>query len=404
LDSTQDGHGSWKSGMTMEAAGAEVRTARSSGPVRRDVSHRLASVDALRGLLIAGMIIVNNPGSWDHIHPWLTHSAWNGWRLIDLGFPGFLFVAGISTVFAIDRECERGHDVRWILRRIVRRSLVLIVLGLLLGGFPNYADLAHFRITGILQRIGITYGIAALLYLFTSVRTQVVIAVALLVGYWLLMVLVPVPGHGGGVLEPGLDLSSWIDRLVLGTRHMYRWDGGQWDPESLLGTLPATTSVMAGVFAGVWLRSARSAAVRLRGFVLAGIALVLVALAWSEIFPINKNLWTSSFVLLAAGAGCFAIALSWWLIDLHGHERAAYPLRVFGANAIAAYFALSIVAQATDVLPLGPDETNVREYIYMHVFERFGQVAGSALYSLVFALAGFFLLLILYRKRIFLRI
>jgi predicted acyltransferase len=321
-------------------------TAPRNAPVSGGIGgSRLHSLDVFRGITIAGMLLVNNPGSWSAVYPPLLHAEWHGWTPTDLIFPFFLFIVGVSMTFSFGRSLERGETRAEVMRKASIRSLKLIALGLVLHAFPWWRlDPSTLRIPGVLQRIGLAFLIASAIVLWTSRRGRAVAAGAILLGYWAVMKLVPVPGSGAGVLEPGQDLGAYIDRAVFGTAHLWS-QARTWDPEGLLSTAPAVATVLLGVFAGDWLRSGRPGGEKVRGMLLAGAAAIVVGLLWGVVFPINKPLWTSSYVVFTAGAALVGLALCFWSLDLLGHRRWGYPFHLFGVNAIAAFFLSSLFAR-----------------------------------------------------------
>jgi predicted acyltransferase len=306
---------------------------------------RLHSLDVFRGITIAAMLLVNNPGSWSAVYPPLLHAEWHGWTPTDLIFPFFLFIVGVSMTFSFARALEGGLARGKVMRKASVRSAKLIALGLILHAFPWWRlNLETLRLPGVLQRIGLAFLIASAIVLFTSRRGRAAATAAILLGYWAVMKLVPVPGSGAGVLEPGRDLGAYIDRAVFGTAHLWS-QARTWDPEGLLSTLPAVATVLLGVFTGEWLRSARSRSEKVRGMTLAGAGAVALGLAWGTVFPINKPLWTSSYVVFTAGAALMTLALCYWSLDVRGHRRWGYPFHLFGVNAIAAFFLSSLFAR-----------------------------------------------------------
>jgi predicted acyltransferase len=348
------------------------------------------------------MILVNHPGSPDDIAPFLLHAPWHGATLIDLGFPGFLFIAGVAMALSFRTDAERGVSRRSSMGHAGRRAIVLILLGLVLNAFPDFTDFADLRIPGVLQRIGIACFLAAALRLFTNLRTQIGVAVVILLGYWAAIMLIPVPGIGAGVLEPGRDLASYVDRAVFGENHLYPWTR-RWDAEGLLGTIPSIVNVLAGAIAGGWIISDRSESKRLGGLVAAGALLITLALAWHTVFPINKTLWTSSFVLLTCGAGCIVLALFRWIIDARGYKWWALPLVVMGMNAITVYFLSGLLGNAMEAILI--DEEPIRWHLYETVFAPLGSpMFASAIYASVFTLFWLAAMTVLYRRGIFIRI
>lgn len=358
---------------------------------------RLESVDALRGAAIAGMILVNNPGTWSAVYPPLEHAAWHGWTYTDTIFPFFLFSVGVSMALSLGGRRDAGASVNALLRKLVIRSGILIVLGLLLNlvGFIAFHR-EHYRIPGVLQRIGLCVLFAGAIYLAAGARGAAWGAAALLLGYWGLMV--------SGPLDPVGNLASRIDRLALGP-HTFR---PAFDPEGLLSTLSAIATTLLGVVAGGRLRSPAPTSRRLAEILAGGALATAVGLAWGTAFPINKNLWTSSYALLMSGLAAVALAGCIAAIDVAGLRKWAAPLVWLGRNAIAAFLLSSLTAVALIAIRIpGPDGTprSLWTAAYRAVFDRF---ADPRLGSLLFALAylalwtGVFGLL--YRRRIFVKI
>ena len=370
---------------------------------------RLVSLDAFRGLTIAGMILVNNPGTWGAVYWPLLHAEWHGWTPTDLIFPFFLFAVGVSIVLALAPRLERQEPRGRLLLRIVGRSMILVALGLFLAGFPTF-DLSTIRIPGVLQRIAACYLAAALLFLAVWRRQAAAViaavTVALLLGYWALMTLVPVPGFGAGNLGPEGNLAAYLDRAVLGP-HLWR-AAKVYDPEGILSTAPAIATTLAGLLTGLWLRGARTMRARATGMAMAGVAAALVGLGWGRWFPINKALWTSSYVVFTAGAALLILAACLWLIEIRGGQRWATPFVVFGTNAIAAFVLSTFAARLLILVKVaGADgaPVSLHRWIYTHVF---APVAAPASASLLFAVAYVLLWLALmsalYRRRIFIRV
>ena len=311
---------------------------------------RLLSLDVFRGLTVAAMLLVNNPGTWSAVYDPLEHAAWHGWTPTDLIFPFFLFIVGVSMAFSILPRLEWGDARGRLFARAAKRGAILIGLGLLLAAFPYYnLDLSHLRLPGVLQRIGLAFTLAAAVVLFTGRRAQAAVTAALLLGYWAAMMLVPVPGGRAGDLSRDGSLAAYVDRAVLGTNHLWA-SAKTWDPEGLLSTLPAVATVLLGVFAGRWMRSERSASDRLVGLFLAANAALLVGLAWDAAFPINKNLWTSSYVMFTAGMALHTLAVVYWLVDVRGRRRWAMPFAWFGMNAIFAFFFSGVMARLLNLV------------------------------------------------------
>ncbi|CAN5709310.1 DUF5009 domain-containing protein [soil metagenome] len=334
---------------TLSTTEAAIRVEPDHGTPASD---RLHSLDVFRGITIAAMLLVNNPGSWGAVYPPLLHAEWHGWTPTDLIFPFFLFIVGVSMAFSFGKALESGAERSSVMRKAAIRSAKLIALGLILHSFPWWRlDPSTLRIPGVLQRIGLAFLIASALVLWTRRAGRAAVIAVLLLGYWAVMMLVPVPGSGAGVLEPGRDLGAYIDRLVFGTSHLWV-QARTWDPEGLLSTLPAVATVLLGTFAGEWLRSGRVSGDKLRGLLLAGLASVAAGLLWNPLFPINKPLWTSPYVLFTAGAALICLAFCYWSIDIRGHRRWGFPFFLFGMNAIAAFFLSSLFARVIG-MPIG---------------------------------------------------
>jgi predicted acyltransferase len=319
---------------------------------------RVLSVDMLRGITIALMILVNDPGDWSHTFSQLDHAKWSGWTMTDLVFPTFLFLMGASMVFSLSSRVAKG-DCRWTLAgHIISRGFRIFLLAFVMVYLPRMQwHSMRFFGYGVLARIAISYVLAGLLLLISRrmVWMSAMVAV-LLVGYWVLLRFVPVPGYGVPthaipLLDPVYNIVAYVDRAVVAWTQMWLHTGtlygkGQ-DPEGLMSTLPAVASVLLGAMTGVWMRKlgkAHISATQMRlGLLLAGLVSFLAGEAWSHWLPINKNLWTSSFVLLTAGIAAMVLAICSWLVDTR-HERwplwlrvTTWPWFVYGANAIAAF-------------------------------------------------------------------
>lgn len=356
---------------------------------------RLRSLDAFRGLTIAGMLLVNNPGSWSYVYPPLQHAEWNGWTPTDLIFPFFLFIVGLALSISLARRQEEGADRSALLRKILLRSAIIILVGLLLNGFPRY-NLSTIRIPGVLQRIGLVYLVAASCWVLFTRRAVALLTLVLLLGYWALMTLVPVPGYGAGHLEPVGNLAQYIDSQLL-AGHTWK---AEWDPEGLLSTLPAIATCLLGGFTGEWLRrQSPSARIALR-LASAGGLLLTLGWFWSLWFPINKNLWTSSYVIFTAGAALLGLAGCYWLIEVRGRERWALPAYVFGANPLTVFVASGLMARILGRIAIGEGEAAVslQRWVYQEGFASWaGPLRGSLAYAIAFVLLWLLLMWPMYR-------
>ncbi|MFL6313947.1 MAG: acyltransferase family protein [Terriglobales bacterium] len=381
---------------------------------------RLESLDIFRGLTIAGMILVNNPGAaaywpFDHAdelmtaHPsgWYPGKAWvdaNGWTPTDLIFPFFLFIVGTSMVLSFAARRARGDSRQSLMKHAARRSLLILLIGYAIRILP-YVDLSHMRYPGVLQRIAVVYLFASAVTLWTSTRGRVIWIAGLLAGYYAVTRFVPVPGcdHAAWLTQMQTQhctLAGFIDRkLMLG--HLYRRD---FDPEGLLSTLPAIATTLLGTLAGQFLRGASTLSHKLRGLVLAGVAGMAAGYAWHLFFPISKPLWTSSYVLFTAGAACLLLALCWWLIEMRGWHAWGAPFLWLGSNAILAYALSTFVGKLWSIIKVA-DGLTVQTWIYEHGFAPLAQEKNA---SLAFALCYVALWTLaawaLYRKKIFVKV
>lgn len=351
---------------------------------------RLVSLDAFRGLAVAGMILVNNPGSWSHVYGPLRHAPWHGATPTDLVFPFFLFAVGVSMSLSFAARIARGDSRRDLGRHVARRALIIYGLGLFMSAYPGF-DFSTVRLVGVLARIALVYLVAGTLVLALSRRVVFAVMLALPLAYWALMSWVPVPGYGPGDLSAEGNLAAWLDRIVLGA-HMWSGGGGTYDPEGLLSTLPAISTALAGLFAGDFLRSQRAAAPRAKTsahLALAGGALVVAGLVWDLVFPINKPLWTSSYVAYTAGWALVTLAALYWLVEVRGARGWTRPLVVYGMNAITVFVASGLLARTLVLwripVPGGSGETTSA---YNLVYEAgFASWAGPVNGSLAFAAA-----------------
>ncbi|PWB77733.1 MAG: DUF5009 domain-containing protein [Holophagae bacterium] len=371
---------------------------------------RLLSVDVFRGMTMVAMILVNNPGDGSTTYWPLQHARWHGWTPTDLVFPFFLFIVGVSIVLALRRRVDGGSPLRPLHLKILRRSLILFGLGLLLAGFPfglfgsrSFAELlAVWRIPGVLQRIAVCYLVVSLLVLHYRVRTLKLVTVALLVGYWALMTLVPVPGQGApDIDEPGGHLSAWLDRAVFGD-HVWEY-AKVYDPEGLLSTLPALATTLFGVFAGLLLAARIEPLERLTRLLVAGALLTATGFVWGWFFPINKPIWTSSYAVFTAGLAFSTLALCYWWVDLRGERRLTHFFVIYGVNAIAVYVGSGALARLLGLITI--DGVSLQQVIYRALLGSWlpPQVASLA-YALAWVAGWALLLTWMYRRKILIKI
>lgn len=368
---------------------------------------RLLSLDVFRGLTIAGMILVNNPGPSGKVYWPLEHAAWHGWTPTDLIFPFFLFIVGVSITLAFARRVERkGASQRDLYGKVVRRTVLIYACGFLLAGFP-YFNLSSVRLSGVLQRIAVCYFCAAIIFLKTDWRTQSLIAAVLLLIYWGVSVFVAAPGFAAGDLSKEGSIASFVDRVVLGN-HIWKGGGRIYDPEGILSTIPAIATTLSGVLAGHWLRERREAYEKVAGLFVAGVACVVVGWIWNAWFPINKALWTSSYVVFTTGMALQLLAFCYWLIDIKRYKRWALPFVIFGTNALAVFVLSGLAARLLNLWKttrLDGRPGNSQTYIYEHLFASWLAPAdGSLLYALLYVLIWLGLMAVLYRRKIFIKV
>jgi len=369
--------------------------------------NRLISLDVFRGLTIAGMVLVNNPGSWEHIYWPLEHAEWHGWTPTDLIFPFFLFIVGVAIPLALGKRIERGDARRALFIKVIYRSAIIFLLGEFLAGFP-YFQLSTIRIPGVLQRIAVCYFFASLIYLTSRPRTIVIISVALLVVYCLLMNYVPAPGYYAGDLSKEGSLASYIDRWIFGP-HIWK-QGIVYDPEGLLSTMGALATTLLGVLTGNRLRcQTRTPVEKVVTMFVAGIGCVIAGWIWNPWFPINKSLWTSSYVLFTGGLALQFLALCYWLIDVKGYRKFwTKPYVIFGVNALALFVGTGVMARLMGLIKV-PNGDGTRQslqgWIYNNAYASWlAPNRASLAFAISFILLWLFLMWLLYRKKIFIKI
>ena len=361
---------------------------------------RLVSLDVFRGITIAGMVLVNNPGTWQHIYWPLQHAQWHGWTPTDLVFPFFLFIVGVAIALALGNRAETGGSKRDLYLKIIKRTLIIFAIGLFLNAFP-YFSLPELRIPGVLQRIAVCYFFASIIFLNTRARTQVLIAIGLLLLYWFLVTFIPAPGYAAGDLTKEGSLPSFVDRVVFG-KHVWA-QAKVYDPEGLLSTIPALVTTLIGVLTGHWLRTEKSRIEKVSGMFVAGAVLVALGWAWNSFFPINKALWTSSYVLFTGGLALQFLALCYWVIDIKGYRRWAKPFEIFGMNAIALYVGAGLMAELFGVIRIGGRPLG--GWIYQNLFASWASPVNASLaFAISFVLVWLFFMWILYKRRIFIKI
>jgi predicted acyltransferase len=397
---------------------------------------RLLSLDVFRGLTVAGMLLVNNPGTWSAIYPPLEHAKWHGWTPTDLIFPFFLFIVGITTQLSITARRARGDDEAAIRRQILKRGALIFLFGFLLSGFPFFtwgavagnpdpglvdriADrLEHWRIMGVLQRIGVAYIVSALIATRATLRTQVLVTAGLLLGYWILMTLVPVPGTNGtpGVLlldRGSTTLAGWLDRALLDWRRFglgnHLWSGSvTWDPEGILSTMGAVATALLGNVAGYWIGQPKPLMERVTGLFAGGALGMMVGLMWNWSFPINKGLWTGSYVVFTGGMACVALATIIWIIEIMGQRWWTKPFQIYGLNPMIAFVGSGIMARLIYSIlkvEVGGKPVALQAAIYQTVYASWLSPRNASLaFALSFVAFWYGVLYLLHRKGIVFRV
>jgi predicted acyltransferase len=363
---------------------------------------RLASVDAFRGLTIAAMILVNNPASWTYVYAPLRHAPWHGCTATDLVFPFFLFIVGISLSLSFSRRREEGRTTGSLYGKIFQRSFVIFALGLFLHLFPQF-HFSTMRIPGVLQRIAVCFLFGALIYLNTRIGGRIMISALLLVGYWAVMTYVPVPGYGPGILDAKGNLCGYVDMKLL-AGHLSR---PEFDPEGLLSTIPAIVTVLLGTLAGDYLRTRRTIFWKMTNILLVGIVLTVAGFLLAPYFPINKQLWTSTYVIFTAGAALIIFGLCYLLIERFRLKKWASPFIVLGTNAITVFVGSTLMAKILLMIKIPDAGKTVSPvtYLYNHLLSpKAGPYLGSLLYPLFLILFWILIILPLTKRKIFIKI
>lgn len=384
---------------------------------------RLLSLDTFRGITIAGMMLVNNPGSWSKVYPPLLHAEWHGCTPTDWVFPFFLFIVGVAIPYAIGSRIAKGHTTQAISRKIIRRTLLIIGIALFLSAFPfgrlvveevdgiksliwQGRDWNYLRFPGVLQRIALVYCVAAFLFLYTRWQVQLWTGIGLLLLYWFLMTVVPVPGGVAPNLEAETNLGAWLDRTIFGT-HLWI-QSKTWDPEGLLSTLPAIATGISGVLTGVWLKTNRGAYEKATGILGVGALLIALACIWDLSFPINKKIWTSSYVLYTSGVALLFLGVIYWIADILGYQRWTKPLTIYGMNALFVYMLSVIVAKLMYTIKWLTVDGSVQTlggWIYKNMFLTWLSDYNASLgYAIMHVLFFWLIAWVMYKRKIFIRV
>ena len=459
---------------------------------------RLVSLDVFRGMTIAGMVLVNNPGTWSSIYGPLKHAEWHGITPTDYIFPFFLFIVGVAIPIALSKRIEAGIT-RDVYYKIISRSFLIFALGIVMSAIPffNFAEtqipwllkvlivlsysaalflylwdktipalivaglaaavvsafffastfiapynVSGMRIPGVLQRIAVCYLVVSLIYLHTNWKQQTVIGIGLLLLYWLLMTLVPVPGcEIATVDDKACNLAAWLDRTILTEAHIWR-SAKVFDPEGILSTIPAIVTAISGVLTGTWLTSVPLAVAgdsslttdqlmaddepmqassdnvkppattggsdKALGLFFAGTVLLAIGWSWSLVFPLNKSLWTSSYVLYTSGLALLTLAFCYYVIDIKGYKRWAKPFVIFGVNALALFVFSGIMARLMGMIRFTAQdgkEISLQQWIFNNIYlSVLSPINASLAYAISFILFWLFLMWLLYRRRIFIKV
>ncbi|MCU0431295.1 MAG: heparan-alpha-glucosaminide N-acetyltransferase domain-containing protein [Cytophagaceae bacterium] len=359
---------------------------------------RILSVDLLRGITVMAMILVNNPGDYSNTFAVLLHAEWHGCTPTDLVFPFFLFIVGISVSFSLRSYQQQPTKVYG---KIIKRSLLLIALGLFLNLFPTF-DLSTLRIPGVLQRIGIVFFFSSLAFLHLNSKQRNGLTAILLLGYWVVMCFIPTSISEIGQLDPGKNVAAWVDDLLL---HGHMWEYSQtWDPEGILSTIPAIATGLLGLKAGEMLgNTLLSPSEKIISIFVSGISLATAGWLWGMTFPINKSLWTSSYTIYSAGLAFIALGMVYWYFDWRQNRFYTTPILAFGSNAITAYMVSEILVDVCSHLEWA--QRSLRQYGYE--FIRLGflpEKINSLLFALCWLSIIYLVVYFMYRKKIFLKV
>jgi predicted acyltransferase len=361
-------------------------------------NERLISLDAFRGFTIAAMIMVNNPGSWSHVYAPLLHKPWHGITVTDLIFPFFLFIVGVSIALAYTKRVEAGIPQGDMYKKIAWRSVKIFAVGIFLSLYPKF-NFEELRVAGVLQRIAVVFLVCAFLFLRVRWKKQAIIAIALLVLYWLAMVLIPTPGYGKPMLEPGINLAAWIDSYMLPGRMWQK----TWDPEGLFSTLPAIATGITGMLTGTLIVSKKTREEKIIWMFTAGFIALAIGHVWSWQFPLNKNIWTSSFVMVTSGLAALTLATSMYLVDVVGYRKIAHPGVVFGSNAITVYVLAGVVGYLFYGIPVGGLSLKAH---FMNFFTGIGFEPKFSSFLFAFLYIGLFYIpaWVMHKKKIFIKL
>ncbi|WP_310429157.1 DUF5009 domain-containing protein [Chamaesiphon sp. VAR_48_metabat_135_sub] len=376
---------------------------------------RLTSLDVFRGMTMATMILVNMASLGD-TYPWLDHAPWHGWTIADLVFPFFLYIIGVAMAFSLAKYTSGNAPItKQVYFQIIRRSLILFGLGLILNNLLwNYnltdpkifPDLEHLRIMGVLQRIGIAFLLSSIAILMLSQRGLWILAGTILIGYWLILTFIPALDNSDGVFTQFGNFGSYVDRLIITKAHLHKGSKFMSDPEGLFSTIPAIVSILFGYLTGAWLKRQSVASRTSLNLLMFGFAAVVIGLVWNGFFPINKKLWTSSFVLFTTGWGLISLAACYELVDVRKYGKWFKPFEIMGLNAIFIYVASIVLIKLLMVNQIGKGEQakSIYEVLNSQLFGWAGTLNSGVLFAVVTVLLWFGVSYLMYRQRWFLKI
>jgi predicted acyltransferase len=364
-------------------------------------SGRLISLDAFRGITIAAMILVNFPGSEEYSYAPLNHTHWNGITPTDLIAPFFLFIVGVALAFSYSKRLEAGVNPSSLYPKLIWRAVKIYAVGMflnVLGMFPDF-NFADIRYTGTLHRIAIVFLACGFIFLKTNWKTQAVIAAVILVGYWLALYLIPTPGYGKVMMERDINIAQWVDQNFMPGRLYQK----VWDPEGILSTFPSIVTGITGLLAGRLLLKVKSQEYKVIWLFLAGFIATILGVVWNWVFPLNENLWTSSFVLFTSGLASMTLAASIFLVDILNYRKAAQFGVIYGMNAIAIYVLADIFALFFYIIKFGGSSLNEH---FFNIFTAAGLAPKfvSMVYALIYVGILFIPAWLLYRKKIFVKL
>jgi len=363
---------------------------------------RLISLDVFRGVTIAGMILVNNPGTWSAIYPALKHAEWHGLTPTDLIFPFFLFIIGVAMPYSFSKRISAGESKSKLALHVLKRSVILFIIGMFLTGLPNF-NYYNKLILDVLQRIGVVYLFAGIIFIYYNQKWQIIISIFCLVLYWILMFVIPVPGFGAGDLSPEGNVWSYVDKVLTSGWHNHG--------EGILSLISSIPSVLFGAIVGYWLRSDKNNNEKVNGMFVFGSLGLVVGVVLDMWFPFNKLLWSSSYVIYTTGMALMFLAFFYYVIDIQGYKKLFFPFVVLGTNATVAFIFSSLIAKLMGLIKFsvdlgsGPSEVSLKTFIYVTFFKgNFSDYNSSLFYALTYLLFCLGIMYILYRKKIFIKI